>query len=275
MTSLLEEIWSEYSYPDIFNKIKKLARNIKSIDDYSRLSNKFNLLQYKESEPEMLYDFNIEIIKNNSKVSIEDKEYFKDELRECNYWKSQKYKQLLIEYLQEFDEKDFNNILNNEIDFIKDWENRINYFVDIEDSDPTFFSFSKNSEIEYLKLCIEIVERLKLNGVAAKSEKIEIPTTIAAKLLILKETGVYDFLLTKTNNNKTDLEKLISYIIGHDKPDNVGRYFAHIGFEQNFKGEKPRNSPYTKPAIKEMKRVLDDCNISYSKEYNRLIKLIK
>ncbi|MBK6825079.1 MAG: hypothetical protein IPG87_19670 [Saprospiraceae bacterium] len=94
-----------------------------------------------------------------------------------------------------------------------------------------------------------------------QAENIKTLDSISSKLVLLKELGVYDLLNSRIGENtksKTDLEKLIAYIIGENNPQSVGRYFHNMVIDQKPGG---KYSPYTKKAIKEMERVMRDCNI--------------
>jgi len=103
-------------------------------------------------------------------------------------------------------------------------------------------------------------------------ENIETLNSISSKLVLLNELGVYDLLKNRIDENtksKTDLEKLIAYIIGHDNPGSVGRYFPHMGMELK---PKTKRTPYTKAAIKEMERIMRDCNIKILGDYSKFTK---
>lgn len=105
-----------------------------------------------------------------------------------------------------------------------------------------------------------------------KHENLELLESISSKLILLKELGIYDHLSSTIENNsksKTDLKKLISYIIGESNPQSVGRYFPYMNID---KLHKDRHNPYTDPAIKEMKRVLTDCNIQLMNDYSKFNK---
>ncbi|MBK9961680.1 MAG: hypothetical protein IPP06_10240 [Saprospiraceae bacterium] len=103
-------------------------------------------------------------------------------------------------------------------------------------------------------------------------ENIKTLDSISSKLVLLNELGVYDLLEKRINENtksKTDLEKLVSYIIGEKNPQSVGRYFHNMEIDQKPGG---KYSPDTKKAIKEMERVMRDCNIKILGDYSKFTK---
>ena len=131
------------------------------------------------------------------------------------------------------------------------------------------FASLKGKKVEFLEL---IRKKINLLPEDDQAENIKTLNSISSKLVLLKELGVYDLLETRIKENtksKTDLEKLVSYIIGENNPQSVGRYFHNMEIDQKPGG---KYSPYTKKAIKEMERVMRDCNIKILGDYSKFTK---
>jgi len=74
---------------------------------------------------------------------------------------------------------------------------------------------------------------------------------------------------------QTDLARLIAYVINHDKVNSVNGYLSIRELDPfNTNYEDPqRDSPFTNTAIKEMKRILLECNLKPIKTYPEKSKL--
>ncbi len=98
-------------------------------------------------------------------------------------------------------------------------------------------------------------------------EAIETTDKVPHMLVLFKELGIYDILndrIEENNGTTADLEKLIAYLIKHDNPGTVGRYFS--GMEPGSQS-KDKHNPYTAPALKYMEKVLHECNIKIKGNY--------
>ena len=109
-------------------------------------------------------------------------------------------------------------------------------------------------------------------------EEIEqLANSLPAKIVLLYELGIYDILKQRIKENnlpRTDLAKLISYVINEKSANYVYSYLSNTDldpFNNNYHDEA-KDNPFTHTAIKAMTRILLDCNLKVEKGYPTKIK---
>lgn len=124
-------------------------------------------------------------------------------------------------------------------------------------------------------------KQLELNNDIGKEEiepnKISVLANgIPAKLVLLYELDLYEVIkerATENNSSRKDKARIISYIINETNADNVNDYLSMDlnPFYTNYNDQR-RDNPFSSASIKEMKRILRDCNWEPKKEYPELRK---
>lgn len=95
---------------------------------------------------------------------------------------------------------------------------------------------------------------------------------LPAKLVLLHELGIYDVLkkrLDETVYNRENMARLIGYVIGSDKVKYISDFLTDPNMSPSYTlySDPLKDNPYTGPAIKEMKRILRECNLEPKGEY--------
>ncbi len=118
----------------------------------------------------------------------------------------------------------------------------------------------------------------KNNIIPVNIEEIDqLANSLPAKIVLLYELGIYDILKQRIKENnlpRTDLAKLISYVINEKSANYVYSYLSNTDldpFNNNYHDEA-KDNPFTHTAIKAMTRILLDCNLKVEKGYPTKIK---
>lgn len=157
-------------------------------------------------------------------------------------------------------------------EFIKEKLNIINEFLDTLKPIP---------EVSIIEDALSIN---KNNIMPIKIEEIEhLAKSVTSKIVLLYELGIYEVLKKRidsnSNNTIMDLARIIGYVIGNGDKKTMTYIYSLLSnsnldpLNNNYHDES-RDNPFTQTAIKEMKRILHDCNLQSVKEYPKKIKRI-
>lgn len=140
----------------------------------------------------------------------------------------------------------------------EEWEKRLVFLLEIKDQIAELLELDKMKEIEVNVEPIEKIDKL------AKS--------VPAKLVLLYELGLYEVLKKRIDEkgyNRMDMARLIGYVIGVDNVKYINDFLTDANLSPNYKNyaDPDKDNPYTNPAIKEMKRILRECNLEPKGEY--------
>ena len=264
------------NYKNELEEVQNILESIVSVDDthnliynneqYLKTSNiqkvKFlELLIYKHLHFNAVAELEI-IQKSNEFVYLDYDTFLQDKLDELSNDEYDEFIDLEISRINLA-------LLNNKANF--DFGVSLYHWEEHRESSEYEDYYEYGYEVVLYELNIKILDKCLLvansykqkNLIRIKSgykyEPIELLDTIPSQLVLLKVLGIFDLLSEKLKGDKSKLSKLIGVIINHSNHETIDRYLTHISSPKI----NAKNTPYTKPTIKKVKRILGDLDIDF------------
>ncbi len=118
------------------------------------------------------------------------------------------------------------------------------------------------------------------NIISIQGDEIDkLAKSLTAKIVLLYELGVFELLKKRIEESvlgysRMNLARLIGHVIGVENFNYINDYLTFPDLDpfcKNYSNPK-KDNPFTGPAVKEMKRILRECNLEPIKEYKEKTK---
>ncbi|MFZ1513955.1 MAG: hypothetical protein WAT21_01055 [Saprospiraceae bacterium] len=158
------------------------------------------------------------------------------------------------------------------------WKERMSYLIEFENwVKHSYFeaegdNSNQDTQSQSMPQNESILEPLKIEDIK------QLAKGVPAKLVLLYELKIYELLKNRIDKKgyvRTDMARLIGHVIGVNNIKYINDFLTDPDMSPFYKlySDPQRDNPFTKTAIKEMKRILRECNLDPIREYpNELIQ---